>query len=480
MKLSNREKNLIVIAGTLLVVFIVLRFLIQPQMQKIQGLKEELEIKTLSSEEVKLLVASRDTVKSQIEEKEKTIAQMKEKYYAQLAQEEIIWTINTSAENVNLQLESLSFQNLEVNESTPYRSLQVKVPFKGDYNGIMGFLANLRRNGKHIILENMLLKNQENGLLAGEFLLGFYSASEDMSKSSFQGKVSEKNKNPFQPFGEGTDSALVEEPPADFDINQVAISITDSFILYDGFEAADYPVVSSDREAQFKVTNDENDKDASSCILVDYNFLAESYLRKFEIGFDKKNITIKKPPKAVTVDMKVYGATEMSFAIKAIGADNRIYNLPLTGNGQSDEWASYSANMPQNFRVYPLKIQSLEVTLYENAFGSGQLVLDNLKGSVAPAKIKTRNAEKISGDYLSYVVVGGDTLKSISLNYYGTENMAETIKRINNLKSNQLEKGKKLLLPVMKEKKVEVKPEKTNINGSTPSSVKWELPNPGY
>lgn len=449
MKLTSREKNLIVIAIAMLLVFLIFRFMIQPLSASLKNLQTELSAKQEISNQNDVLIANSGNLKSNLEEIDKSISDSSKKYFTALNQEEIIWAINKSAENIDFNMQSMSFEMKEVDETNPFRALKAKVPYSGSYEAVLQFISNIREYEKKIVIEDLNIKNQDTGLLEGVITLTFYSISDQMiEKIEFESE-GENNKNPFEPFNASTMDEVTEDAPLDFDINKISINIIDSFVLYDEFEDENYKVVTNDRNAKFKVSSEENENTGSNCIQVDYEFLSDSVMRSFELGFENKRAYITKTAEKISLDVYTYNELNASVVLKTIGADNRQYNLFLAGSVDSVGWTTLSAEAPQSYRAYPLKIQSLEIALNESAFGGGQIKLDNLKGTFTPNKIRKSEIEQVSGEYINYIVKKGDTLQGISMAQYGTKNMVETIKKLNGMKNDKVLIGKKILLPVV-------------------------------
>lgn len=449
MKLTSREKNLIVVAAALLLVFLIFRFMIQPLGANLKTLQAELSTKQELSNQNNLLIANSGNLKNSLAEIDKNINAASKKYFTALNQEEIIWAINQSAENIDFNMESMTFEIKEVDETNPFRALKARVPFSGSYDGVLSFLSNIREYEKKIVVEDLDIKNQEIGVLAGVITLTFYSISDQMVENIEFKAESENNKNPFEPFNASAMEEISEDMPLDFDINKIAINVVDSFVLYDEFEDENYKIVTNDRDAKFSIASKENENTGSNCLQIDYDFLADSFIRTFELGFENKRAYITKPAKSILLDIYTYNELNAAIVLKTIGADNRQYNLFLAGSVDAVGWTTLSTEAPQSYRAYPLKIQSVEIALNESAFGGGQIKLDNLKGVFTPNKIQKNDTEQVSGEYMNYIVKKGDTLYSISMSQYGTKNMIDTIMKLNGMSNNNVVIGKKILLPVL-------------------------------
>lgn len=474
MKMSKREKLLLFIALSLLIIFLLNKFVINAQIDKIAMVKKDaisLKAKVGDSENTLLALAHVD---DQIESKNKEIEEISKLYFENIEQEMAIWVISNAAKEANLSLKALGFnKEKQLDESIDVNFLRVEVPFIGDYFEVVQFLETLKNNEKNIIIEKLNMEINEVKKLEGVAVLGFYSLDNikrNPKIDSSELDLTKKN-DPFKPFDALSEDGLNQMVPEGFDINNISIVPIESKIILEDFEKADVKAVMGDTKGKCSFELDQNATSGTQSLGINYNFPLESMNRTFVVNLEKERINITKPAEKYRLNVYSYSENDIEISLRFLGSDNRIYENILTSDINWIGWKTLEISIDKKYSIYPLRVQGIQIKLGDSAVGSGELLVDSLVAVHAKPSIES-NEEELNSQYTSYTVQKGDTLSSISRKFNGSDDFIKRIKSLNHLNSNQINIGKKLLIPTPSVGQI-VLDQNLNIevNGSKPSVI---------
>ncbi|WP_130807158.1 hypothetical protein [Senegalia massiliensis] len=235
MQLNKREKKLLIIAASLLFVFLLYNFILNPQINKLSKLKEQ-EAELL--DDLSNSKTSINTIKSldkEIEDKKKKISFLTSDLFPELEQSRIILLLDKFIEESNLKLDAINFSektmkaiqleeikieekedsrfknivnqynNLvennkelveneteqsgekeEAKESTKLESISATIVYSGDYHEINNFLSLIDNYNKDIIIRGITMVKNEK-CITGNILLDFYGIPKiDEFKDDFE------------------------------------------------------------------------------------------------------------------------------------------------------------------------------------------------------------------------------------------------------------------------------------------------------
>ena len=198
MRLSKREKGLLLVLILSVVLFGYYRFIIVPQNLALADL--EVQLHTVEQEHMALqrTVASEDQLKQQLKEIDQDLFSIAGGFYGELEQEDIILIINDflvkdvfdiSAVNFSLPqaevlqsatVDSADTEEEEMNGSSrkePLTFLKTSSQFsyESNYAGLVNLLAHLRQYQGKALVSSMSIAGNDNGQLTGSITLDFYN-----------------------------------------------------------------------------------------------------------------------------------------------------------------------------------------------------------------------------------------------------------------------------------------------------------------
>ncbi|MGP1598979.1 hypothetical protein [Peptoanaerobacter stomatis] len=109
MKISSREKNLLVLLAAVLVAYLFFSFVYTPQSEKIQSLKQSQQDKQVEYEQKQAMISSETSVDSDIASTKKKLFTVAKSYFGNVDQEDIIVILNDFAQKANLDIKSIKF-----------------------------------------------------------------------------------------------------------------------------------------------------------------------------------------------------------------------------------------------------------------------------------------------------------------------------------------------------------------------------------
>lgn len=449
MKMTKREQTLLVIAVSLLVVFVINKFIILPQISKISESKSQIAALESNLTKNQDILVSGARLDDQIESKKQEMEELSKMYFDSVAQEIAIWIINNAAENTKLQLNALSFnKDKQLDESVNVKFLRVDVPFVGDYFEVVKFVQNLKSNDQNVIIEKLVMNMNDAKKLEGVIGLGFYSLDniEKMIEVKDGDLDLTKKTDPFKPFDTIESDNLNQMMPEGFVIDNISIEPKESKLILEDFEKADVKAVMGDNKGKCSFELDQNATTGRQSLKLNYNFPLESMNRTFVVNLEKERINITKPAETYKLNIYSYAENDLEISIRFLGSDNRIYENTLTNSIDWTGWKTLEGNIEQKYSIYPLRLQGIQIKLGDSAVGSGELLMDSLVAIYNTPKIQEEK-EKINDSFTSYIVKKGDTLMAISRKFNGNDGFIDRVKKINHLKSNTIYVGKKLLIP---------------------------------
>lgn len=190
MKLSNRDKKLLLILGILVVVLIPVFFIFKPFSEKAAALKEENKQLQARVDELLVLYNNMESYRSAIAKMESDSETIMLGFDEGLNQENIIMFIHRSEDDMPFIIEKMVFSEPVTTvlkapsidtEGNPTQGLefvqkQTYVEFNTTYQGLKNYLAQIRDNADRMNLSGVNVKYDDStGRLIGNFTLTQYA-----------------------------------------------------------------------------------------------------------------------------------------------------------------------------------------------------------------------------------------------------------------------------------------------------------------
>ncbi|MGI6537374.1 MAG: hypothetical protein ACOX22_03385 [Caldicoprobacterales bacterium] len=236
MKLTKREILLLKIAGLAALVAISYYFVIYPELDKLYAAQEQLMIKTQEVETVKKEIESIPELDEEINILKENIKNSYQEFYPNIQQKKIILILDELLENSGVKAGSLEFSqsikavnndvdnsnsentesdeisNIEndTTEASSYEnyklnaySMSIQAPLLGRYEDIIAFIAGIEDLNRAIVINNLQISQDTNGIISGNIVLEFYSVYKPIKNPSDEEYLSWNYASPrgvYNPF----------------------------------------------------------------------------------------------------------------------------------------------------------------------------------------------------------------------------------------------------------------------------------------
>ncbi|HAS73246.1 MAG TPA: hypothetical protein DCS67_03785 [Clostridiales bacterium UBA8960] len=390
MRISRRDKVLLVLLAIVAALAAYYFFGIVPQEEKIAELEAELAMKEAAKSEIELKLASEFNLDKRIEELEKAIGETSEGYFGELTQEEVLMLVTGFSEGMTMSFSDLTFSENKIEGSQLYQTT-ANMSYSGDYQALMAYLRNTRTFEKKIVVKEVTVQNGLDDGLTGRLQLEFngipaveaYSVPYKRLVTS-QFNPRDLSLGPFAPY----DNFVVLQPtePAPVDTTTPIVDDFPNTPVYptEGGTPIDYPtyrpktqVYGFEDGANFFVGNNP---DIKGFVSRNTRKIAGGYSAEMSFDFttgrdfSEANLVFDTNPVMINRQAEYIGlwvhTTEMSnhgIGVVIIDSKGKEYRVEMTKSVDFTGWKEIEAPLPVEI-TYPCMIQRV----YVEGIGYGQ------------------------------------------------------------------------------------------------------------
>ncbi len=397
MKLTKREKNMLVVLAGVILIYGYINFIINPQILKIKDLKSGIKDYELIIAEDNHATDTLSDLKNIYEKHLKNVEGYSKGYFTSLEQSTLILLLDSFINNTELEIAGVGFSDYRTEQlgSTELNAISASIPFSGYYESLLDFLRQIRQNNKKILIKDINILNNGGGQVSGNVVLDFYSIPslgvKKLSSSIIEGNSYSKQ-NPFDPF-EGYINELFDylgndEINAQLDYNQdqdmfnhqdnTAIEDIKKTLL-EGFESLDMFFVGNPREIEGNVSRDTNKKQGNYSIKLQYDFLMQRGNNIANVVFDNIKPSISIQPEYISISVYSYERNDHKIGFVLKDALGKEYNILLADKIDWIYWSTLEAKLPEEV-TYPAQIQRIYVQSNNpESKINGVFLLDNME-----------------------------------------------------------------------------------------------------
>lgn len=453
-KLTKNEKSLLTILGLVILILLAYRFIIGPQREKIDDLARK---KVQYEDEIAIINRILKNEENIIQEWDKLHRERDlifSKYFPSLNQPEIIYLLNQLLSNEDVEITDMGFGSPkeEVVEDLAIRTMDISIPYKGNYTGLKEIIESLETSPKKIQIPNLIMDRDGEGQLVGRMELKFYSLEgiadiEDEIAYVDIGNIQGKS-NPFLAFDDYVKEDMVEDSPEEDretgSLPGERIGPVEGFqteILED-FEAGGVYFLPSHDNVKGRVSKSSNSKSEKHTLRLEYNILAVEDENKAYVDLSDRDIILKYPPSNLGLWVHAYSYSPGILGIRFKGQAGEEIDVEMARGINWMGWDYLEMSPPADLSLYPLQVDKiyLELSYYRDDYGV--LLLDKLEANYP------RSSNKLGASFSFYIVEKGDSLDLISQKVYGTSGKINSILKYNDIKSDKdLGEGRILIIP---------------------------------
>lgn len=456
-KLNNREKNLLILLGIVLVLWLAFRFIITPQYERIRALEEEKNSYDGKVSQINSMLKKEDSIDKELRklQVEKTV--LMNSNFLSLNQSEIINLLDEILSNENFEVQDIEFSE-PVEEkigNINIKRMNIDIPYKSDYTGVAETLKAISSSPKKIIVNSLIMDKDEDNLLTGTISLAIYSLNNVLETNEGSLSTPELTENyksnpfiPFESYVDNNDEINVNEEInykdySDFESDFGSIIPEEKYdkVLLEDFESGSFELIPSNKYVNGNVLISNTSKSNKNSLRLEYNILAIEDENKVFIDLTGKNIAVKYPPISLGMWVYSYEYSPVVLGIRLKGQNNEQIDIPVSKGISWIGWNYIEASLPQDLTLYPLQIDKIYLDLANNREDYGVLLLDKLEANYS------KNSNSSSKSYLLHIVEKGETLDSISMKYYNTKSKKNIIMKYNDMKTEYIAPGRILVIP---------------------------------
>ena len=428
--MSRKEKNLLLLLLMVALVFIFYKFLLTPLKKNLSLIEDEKEKGYDKFSKINTVLAREDSVNKQYKELNTEYQQLTKKYYSGINQPEIMYELNKVIYDSNLVIPNISFSNpekLKLKDSE-VDSITISLPFKGTYKELNGFLVNLKDNPKKLLVKQLSISKDVDDMLNGQIIL---TAVSDGNLTGAMGDFYYDNTNESVISDNPFESFLAEEEYNDSSEEQEG---TDKRTVIDDLEKGRVFFMGTSPNVTGNVSKINISKKRKTSIRFEYFISTNFKEERAFVVLDDRDIDFNYPPDSLGIWAYSYGYSPVTIGLRFQDLDGRKIDMELARGIDWIGWQYISASPPKDVNIYPLKLDRIYVKLEANRDEFGVILIDGIEASYPKENDEEEDEDKPS--YELYMVKPGDTLKSISKNFYGSETNHKKIAENNGLNVN--------------------------------------------
>lgn len=403
--LSKREKFLLIVLSTIIACMLVFRLVIRPQYDRLQNLIEKRDKYAKKISNMDSLLNREDGVYREWNDLHRQKSTILGKYFSNIEQPQIIYIMDGLL-GKKMEISDIRFdrpQEEQIGESK-VKVMNISIPYKSTYKNILDTVKRISANEKRIFISDLTMDGNDDGSISGDLKLKVYclegiveTAKEvvDVDVISNGGKLS-----PFEIFDgyiklddEPMDDDTSREGDAGGDQNSsYMLDYRNRDVPKDGLDGYDSRILEDfeDNGFKFGASHDDvegnlsratNSKSGKYSIKLEYNIHTSKRTNRAYIDLGKRNIVIESVPYTlgIWVYSYRYSPVALGFQFKGQGGENLEVNL--TKNISWRGWRYLKAIPPQDWGVYPLKLEKIFLELPNGKDEYGIILFDKLEGN---------------------------------------------------------------------------------------------------
>ena len=383
MRISQRDKVLLVVLAVALALAAYYYFGLVPQEAKIDNLEADLAIKEASKSEIELKLASEPNLDKRIESLEADITAMSQNYFSELTQEEVLMLVSSFGEGLSIDFSDLTFADNLVQDSKMIQT-SANLSFSGDYQALMEYLRNTRMFDKKIVIREVAVQNQLTEGLSGRMQLEFNAIPgieaytvpyKRLVTAQFNGR--DLTAGPFAPY----DNFVVLQPteptmdggeviggyPELEDFPDVenpgtepgGVTYRPKTAIY-GFEDGAHFFVGNNPDITGYVTRNKSKIAGSYSGEIGFDFVMGRGISEANLVFDTNPVMINRQAEYLGLWIYAYETSNHAISAVIIDSKGREFKVALADSVDWTLWKEVEVMMPVDI-TYPCMIQRLVI-----------------------------------------------------------------------------------------------------------------------
>ncbi|MBC7087245.1 MAG: LysM peptidoglycan-binding domain-containing protein [Tissierellales bacterium] len=455
--LTKNEKILLSLLGIALIVFLGNYFILAPQAAKISELETKKTDLDLQIEEINEIMKKESDIKKEWIMLERERNEILKNYFPALDQAQIIYLLNDMLpfENVEISDYSFSQPSIETISDTEVKKMDVTVPFKSSYEGMLELVSIIKESPRRMSIQNLSMDRLDDKAVTGNLNFKVYSleglVDEDPNViyvdiydgyenknivSSFEGfnKYSSDDSTGTDGSGGGNGSGGVggggSGTPGD---SEVAVEIKGDII--NDFEVKNYFFIPSHEYTYGNVMPSTIKKSGKYSARLEYNIIALEDENRVYVDITNQKIQLNHSPERLSLWVYSFAYSPGDIGVRITTNNGDAMHIKMQEGISWLGWKNFNIDLPKELSLYPIKITSIYYEVPKNTDDFGVILFDKLE-IFYPHHFENEGQE--ISEYFFYKVVTGDTITDISRRFYGTTDYKDEIMKNNNISTGDI------------------------------------------
>lgn len=208
-ELTNKERFLLTFLAIIILFWISFKFIIDPQINKIDTLKADIDSYLYEVEENNRMLKNADLIVKNKDEMSMKRENIESQFFKSLSQPELIYVLNEFLSVDNIAIDTINFSKpfIEIINEKEIEKMDISVPFKGNFESLNEVIKKIESYPRKMIINSLNIDKALDVEITGDINIGVYSLSGiidpefQADEDGLQIEITEDNKsNPFLPY----------------------------------------------------------------------------------------------------------------------------------------------------------------------------------------------------------------------------------------------------------------------------------------
>jgi type IV pilus assembly protein PilO len=450
--LTQNEKVLLSILGIALIIFLGNYFILTPQAAKITELETKKYDLDTQIEEINTMMKKEADIKKEWQMLERERNEILKNYFPALDQAQIIYLLNDLLPYDNVEISDFSFSEpaTETIGQTDVKRMDVTIPFKSNYDGMLELVSTIKQSPRRMSIENLSMDRIDDEEVSGNLSFKVYSLEGlveedpnvifvDIANNSEYNSIIDSFEGFATSAGNGENGNAPEEGGANGETgttpgeSEGAIEVKGDII--NDFEVKNYFFIPSHEYVSGNTMASTIKQSGKYSARLEYNIIALQDENRVYLDMINQKIQLNYPPEKLSLWVYSFAYSPGNLGVRLVTNNGDDIHLNIQEGISWLGWKNIDINLPNELSMYPINITSIYYEVPKNTDDFGVILFDKLE-VFYPHHYESEGVEV--SEYFFYKVVSGDTVVDISRRFYGTTDYKNEIMENNNISSGEI------------------------------------------
>lgn len=386
MKISQRDRNLLIILLAIVIAAAYYFLAYQPAQERITEAENQMVSLEIEKQMMDMRIRTGQGLADQIEKMHAEVEDVAKIYYTELSEEEVLMEIHYLASDLDMDIRQISFNPVFTDDKITYHAT---LQLESTYSSLVGFLHNVRRHERSVLARNINLRGLEEDRITGNLVLEFNAmpVAEDYTTEYRKWVHSRANtrdlaQGPFIPFeGYQQEPEEVEIPIIGFvpDEDKIDEGPRQPRVLVNNFDAGNYFFVGNLPEIDGWIERSPTRLSGRYSADMTFDFGHPRMHSEANLVFEHQPILLNRQVEFIGLSVYAFEASNHNIGMIIVDQSGREHDIRLTSGVDWTQWKDLEVTMPSEI-AYPCEIVRIYVegVGFEQK-GSGRYLFDQIK-----------------------------------------------------------------------------------------------------